>query len=357
MAEDLGDKTESATDRQRQKLREEGQIPRSTELAGALALAGSFIALVLFSPYMLNSWRLAVYEFLDGGLTYNEFDTQAGIYQMSVALWMTIKIAAPFLISMLFIALLANFWQVGFLLSAKPLTPKFSKLNPITGIKKFVSIRTLVRAATNVSKVGLIFSIATVIVAGKIPEIIKLGSLSYTQAIHNIGQMFIQLAIWLLLVLIVMGIIDYIYQKWQWEKDNKMSKHAVKEEMRNMIGDPHVRKRQREFAHKILRQRLGKSVPQADVIVTNPEHLAIALVWDPDTMNAPKVLAKGADYLALRIRQIAIANKIPIVERKPLARAMYPAVKVGDEIPPQFYQAIAEILAYVYQLKNHKKAG
>ncbi|NOG53575.1 MAG: EscU/YscU/HrcU family type III secretion system export apparatus switch protein [Planctomycetes bacterium] len=231
-----------------------------------------------------------------------------------------------------------------------------SRLNPLAGLKKFASIRTLARAGSNMAKVLIVIIVAVSVIGRHVQDILTLSQLEAPQAVIKAAELVLELAFWLLVALLILGFIDYVYQRWQWERDNRMSKQAIKEEMRNMIGDPTARKRQRDFALSILRQRMGQAVPSADVIVTNPEHLAIALKWDPETMNAPKVVAKGADYLAIRIRQLAMANGVPIVERKPLARAMYPLVRVGDEIPPRFYQAIAELLAYVYRL-NGKMAG
>jgi len=356
VAEDLGEKSEPATDHQKRKLRESGQIPRSTDLGGALGLAGAVIAILFLAPIMLDGWRLTFYEFLSGGLTDDIFSERAAQHHFAVALWSAVKIGAPFLIAMFLVSILANIWQVGFLFTLEPMQPKLSKLNPISGVKRFFSIKTAMRAFSNIGKVVLILIVAVSVISRHIDEILMLSRFEFAQAVVMAAHLFIELAFWLVAVLILLGVIDYVYQKWQWERDNRMSKHAVKEEMRNMVGDPTMRKRRRDFAQKILNQRMRQAVPHADVVVTNPEHLALALQWDPKTMNAPRVVAKGADFMAMQIRQIAALHNVPIVERKPLARAMYPLVRVGDEIPPQFYQAIAEILTYVYQLTG-KKAG
>ncbi|MBL1218249.1 MAG: flagellar biosynthesis protein FlhB [Planctomycetes bacterium] len=356
MAEDLGEKTEPATDRRRRQMREEGQIPRSTDLSGALALTGALAGLIALGPYMLNNWRLTMYEFLSGGLTTSLDGSNSAMHYMSVALWTAVRISGPFLIVTAVVGLLTTGWQVGPMLTAKPLQPRLSRLNPLAGLKKFASIRTLARAGSNMAKVLIVIIVAVSVIGRHVQDILTLSQLEAPQAVIKAAELVLELAFWLLVALLILGFIDYVYQRWQWERDNRMSKQAIKEEMRNMIGDPTARKRQRDFALSILRQRMGQAVPSADVIVTNPEHLAIALKWDPETMNAPKVVAKGADYLAIRIRQLAMANGVPIVERKPLARAMYPLVRVGDEIPPRFYQAIAELLAYVYRL-NGKMAG
>lgn len=356
MAEDLGEKTEPATERRRRQLREEGQLPRSTDLTGVLALTGALAALIALGPYMLSNWRLTMYEFLSGELTFSLRGSDSAMHYMSVALWTAIRIAGPFLAITALVGLAATGWQVGPLLTSKPLQPRLSRLNPLAGLKKFASIRTLTRAGTNVAKVAVVLAVAVAVISRHIGDILSLSQFEAPEGVIRSAELLLELAFWLLAALLVLGFIDFVYQRWQWEQDNRMSKQAIKEEMRNMIGDPTVRKRQRDFALTILRQRMGQAVPTADVVVTNPDHLAIALKWDPETMNAPKVVAKGADYLALRIRQLAMAHGVPVVERKPLARALYPLVRVGDEIPPRFYQAIAELLAYVYRL-NGKMAG
>ncbi len=198
--------------------------------------------------------------------------------------------------------------------------------------------------------------VAIYVVSRRFTELLMLPHLEYAEAIVWSAKMIMELLIWMIVLLFVLGIIDWAYQKWQWERDNRLSKQDQKEEIKTLQGDPKVKKQQRDFALKILMQRMSQAVPNADVVVTNPQHLAIAIKWDPETMNAPRVVAKGADFLALRLRQIALMHNIPIVERQTLARAMYPLVEVGREIPAPFYAAIAEILAYVYRLSG-KKVG
>lgn len=356
MSEDLGDKTEPASARRRSQARQQGSMPRSTELASALILTVGFYTIIKLSPQMFLEWKIFLESMLLGDWTANPLDLDEARRDITIALLTAGRIAAPFLVLILFIVYASYYWQVGWLLTTKPLTPSLAKLNPISGVKKMFSLRKLMAAGVSVAKVSLIVTVTVLVVRAKLDEVLMLPRLEYLDAALRAIALVVELCWWILPILVLLGLIDYIYQKWQWEEENKMSKQEVRDEMKQMIGDPKMKKRQRNFAMEILNQRIATSVPQADVIVTNPEHLAIALQWDPTSMTAPKVLAKGADYMALRIRQIGGLHRIPIVERKPLARAMYPLVEVGKEIPPQFYGAVAEVLAYVYRLEEAKAA-
>lgn len=331
-------------------------MPRSTELASSLILCVGFFTIVKLAPQMFLEWKIFLEAMLTGDWTANPLDLDEARRDITVALLTAGRIAAPFLILILLIVYASYYWQVGWLVTTKPLTPSLNKLNPISGVKKLFSLRKLMAAAVSVSKVALIVVVTVLVVRSKMDEVLLLPRLEYLDAALRAIRLVVYLCAWILPILVFLGIIDYAYQKWQWEEENKMSKQEVRDEMKQMVGDPKMKKRQRNFAMQILNQRIATSVPQADVIVTNPEHLAIALKWDSSSMTAPKVLAKGADYMALRIRQIGGLHGIPIVERKPLARAMYPLVEVGHEIPPQFYSAVAEVLAYVYRLEEAKAA-
>jgi flagellar biosynthetic protein FlhB len=286
-------------------------------------------------PTLLRDWQATLRQMLGAELSADRFSPESLLHDLFVSLRLASKIALPFLLAMFAVVYAAHFWQVGWLITTKPLQPSLNKLNPAGGLKRLFGFRSAAKAAVTSIKIVIAIIVASAYVA---------------------SRMVMQLSLWLVLIFLILGVADYVYQKWQWEREHRMSKQEVKEEIKQTIGDPQVKRRQRSFAMKILNQRLGKSVPTADVVVTNPEHLAIALRWDPETMNAPKVVAKGADYVALRIRQIAALHGVPILERRDLARAMYPAVDVGREIPPQFYTAVAEILAYVYRLAGRRIA-
>ncbi|MFG0330941.1 MAG: flagellar biosynthesis protein FlhB [Phycisphaerales bacterium] len=356
MAEDLGDKTEPATQRRRQDERKRGSVPRSQDLAGAIGLLGAVLAIIVFAPGILRDWQAFMEQTLSGRISAEPFHHEAALNDAAKAVGLAIKVAGPFLLAMVAVSYIGLVWQVGLLLSFEPLRPSLNKLSPMSGLKKLFGVRSLAKAGTNIGKVVAVLLVAAPVIAMNFREVLALPYLEFAEAVVVASKLVVELAFWLTLTLIILGLIDFAYQKWQWEQDHKMTKQEVKDELKQLQGDPAVKSRQRGFARKIMQQRLNQSVPTADVIVTNPEHLAIALKYDSTSMHAPRVVAKGADYMALRIRQIAALHGVPIIERKPLARAMYPAVEVGQEIPPQFYAAIAEVLAYVYQL-NGRKAG
>jgi flagellar biosynthetic protein FlhB len=208
----------------------------------------------------------------------------------------------------------------------------------------------------SLAKTIAIIALAVTVIHGDLPAILMMAELPAMSTFHIASQMVYSLALKMAAALVVLAIIDYMYQRWQHDRDMRMSKEEVKEEMRRMEGDPLVKQRRARVARQLAMQRLGTDVPKADVVVTNPTHFAIALRYDPQTMRAPKVVAKGADFMAMRIRQIAIANGVPLVERKELARGLYKAVDVGQEVPAEFYNTVAEILAYVYRLSGRRSA-
>ncbi len=250
------------------------------------------------------------------------------------------------------VGLVATIGQVGFLVTPQPLTPSLNKISPLRGLQNIFNARGGIRLVMSLAKVLIISAVAGWVIYADFGAILHLGELEIVHAFGAACELVYGLALKLAALLLVLGIIDYCFQKWQHERDLMMSKQEVKEEMKRMEGDPMIKQRRSRVAKQLAEQRTAQAVPQADVIVTNPTHFAVALRYESGSMHAPKVIAKGADYLALRIRQIAIVHEIPIVERKPLARALYHGVEVGQEIPPEHYAAVAEILAYVYRISG-----
>jgi flagellar biosynthetic protein FlhB len=263
-----------------------------------------------------------------------------------------LKIGAPIVLIAWAAAYLSHFAQVGWVFAPKAITPSFRKLNPLSGLKRLMGISGAVKSGMDLTKVTVIAVIAVSTIMQNRDEILVLPYLSSMQALARIGSMMFTLAMRVLIVLMSLGLIDYLYQKWKHARDLKMTKQQVKDEMKQSEGDPEVKRRRIRIQRQIAMQRIAAAVPKADVIVTNPEHISIAIQYDPARMNAPKVIAKGADFIAMRIRQIAMQHGIPIVERKPLARALYKQVAVNQEVPPEFFKAVAEILAYVYRLSG-----
>jgi flagellar biosynthetic protein FlhB len=225
-------------------------------------------------------------------------------------------------------------------------------LNPIDGFKRLAGRRNLVKTGTSLLKLVVVGSVAVSVIMSSGPKIAALPAMGVVAAFLMTGKIVVHLALWLLAILLMIGLADFIYQKWQHTHDLRMTKQEVKEERRSMEGDMDVKARRLRIARQMAMQRIRQAVPTADVIVTNPTHFAVAIKYDAGTMASPKVVAKGADFMAFRIREVAVASGVPIVEKPALARALYAGVEVGRHISPEFYQAVAEILAYVYRLEG-----
>lgn len=350
MPDSVGERTEAATPRKRQESREEGNIARSQDLiAGVMILAGVLL-LSVFGMRMLDGFMLLMQSMLSGRMV-DSASTNINT-SLTLSLNVMMDVLLPMGFSLVGVALVFGALQSGFLISLKSLQPQFSRVNPAKGLKQLFSMRGVMRFVMSMSKVALVVLVAVICVYLDLPKLLSLIRLEPPSILAASASLVWSLALKIALVLLLLGVLDYAFQRWQHEEDMKMTKHEVKEELKQMEGDPMMKQRRAQVARQLIMQRIATDVPQADVIVTNPTHFAVALKYDGEGMGAPKVIAKGGDFLALRIRQIAVANGVPIVERPPLARAMYKSVEVGQEIPVEFYSAVAEILAYVYRLKG-----
>ncbi|HKQ46538.1 MAG TPA: flagellar biosynthesis protein FlhB [Phycisphaerae bacterium] len=354
MALNDGDKTEAPTPRRRTEAREKGQVARSTDLNSALLLLGAMLALRGLGPRLMQSLLGVMRESLtvaDPEMT-SHIDV---IPTVSSAAFATLSAAGPIMLGLLLLALASNLLQVGFLMTGHPIQPSLNKINPLTGFSRLFSTRTLVQLAMNLLKLALVCFVAYVSIRQQWSAIfLALETDGGEQAIL-VSQIVYGVGVRLALVLLVLALLDFGYQRLRHEKDLKMSKEEVKEEMRRMEGDPMIKQRRRRMQFAAAMQRIRKNVPTADVVVTNPTELAIAIKYDAESMRAPTVVAKGRDFLAQKIREIAIQHGVPIIEKKPLAQALYKTVEVGQEVPEQFYKAIAEILAYVYELSGRAR--
>jgi flagellar biosynthetic protein FlhB len=355
VAEDLGEKSEEPTPKRRLEAREEGNVSKSQDLSASILLAIVTVGLWAAAMPMLGQGKITLEMFFDGSmgpaLRVEDVTEQARFIANAA-----IRIALPLLLVAWAGAYLSHFMQVGWLFTMKAVRPKLSKLNPLNGFKRIFGISALVKATLDSLKVLIVVLVVVFTVMQYADRMMTLPYLSVMQCLGQIGWLMLDLAARVLAVLLLLGILDFFYQRWKHNKDMKMTKQQVKDEMKQTDGDPETRKRRMRMQQQIAMQRVSSAVPKADVIVTNPEHISIAIQYDADAMNAPKVVAKGADFLAMRIRQIAMQHNIPIIERKPLARALYKSVPIGREIPQEFFQAVAEILAYVYRLSG-RKAG
>jgi len=352
MADEMGERTERPTSRRMSEARERGQVAKSQDLSGAIDLAAGVVVLVFAGGFLGRSF-LALLEktYTAEGAGWSTDPDSVWPLARAIAIDGA-RAAAPLLLVTALAAGVAQLVQVGWVLTAKPLKPNFGKLNPISGVKQLFSKRSLMKSILNSFKLVFVLAVAWAVIAGFVPRIIGLPALSAAQGMVLIARMLLALAIWLVAVLLVIGLIDWVYQRWQHTEDLKMTKQQVKDERRSMEGDPQIKGRRLRMMRDIVLQQIQAHVPLADVVVTNPTHFAVALRYDPASMRAPRVVAKGADFMAQRIRLVASANGVPIIERPPLARGLYYGTEPGQEISSEYYEAVAEVLAYVYRLEG-----
>ncbi len=347
MPGDKDAKTEEPTSRRKSEARNSGQVPKSQDLTATVLLLGGLLTLRFLGP---SIWArmLAIYKTAFSSA--NPTDQDQLIPFAAVLAKEIFWMVGPFMLSIMVIGLLILYAQTGWLLTLKPLTPSLGKLNPITGVSRLFSLRSVMQLGQNIAKLSLVVLVAYFVLKNMAEEVIFSLALDHLAIVAFVGHLAFRLGVALALMMLVLALIDYVYQRYQHNKDLKMTKEEVKDELRSMEGDPVVKRRRREVQMQLAMQRLKQVVPEADVVVSNPTHVAVAIKYDTETMAAPKVIAKGVDQMAIRIRQLAAAAGIPILERPPLARALNESVEVGQEIPETFYQAIAEVLAYVYEL-------
>ena len=349
-----GEKTEEATTKKLGDARKEGQVARSTELNTGVSLVVIFLSLKYLVGYLSDG-------FLEGFLKYyGMIASVAGEpFQGAMAHTITkdvlIKIMALFL-PMGVISMVTMFvvvvWQVKWKISGKPLEPKFSKFSPAQGLKRMFSKDKIMELIKSLLKIGVIAYMVYSQLSSKIGVLKHLYTVSLFEAVSLIGNLVIDLGLNISMLFLGIGCFDYFYQKWKFKKDLRMTKQEVRDEYKQTEGDPQIKGRIRQKMREVSNQRMMKRLPEADVVITNPTHLAVAIKYDKASSGAPIVIAKGADHLAKRIREVAKENKIEIVENKPLARMLYFNVDLEQEIPQDLYQAVAEVLAYVYKLKN-----
>lgn len=348
-----GEKTEPATAKKLSDARDEGKVAKSQELNSAAMLIALFMLLRIFVSFLGEgfvgvfqwSYKLIpeVVQSERSGMTVRGVSTI--INQSLVEM---LKLMAPFLIGGFVVAIVISIVQVGWKVSTKPMEPKLDKFNPINGFKRIFSKDSLFNLFKSILKIALIFYVAYTCIKDQQKNLFILYEIPLKQAISLIGNIIIDTGLRISLVYLVVGIADYAYQKFRFKEDMKMTKQEVKEEYKNTEGDPLIKGQQRQRMREASQRRMMQDVPKADVVITNPTHISVAIRYDSEQESAPTVLAKGEDYLAMKIREAAKENNVPIMENKPLARAIYATVDIGEQIPPELYQAVAEILAVVY---------
>ena len=345
-----GEKTEEATPKRKEESKKKGQVAKSSDMSAVFVMLAAFYTLNLLGTGIyaeLTSCMTGIFS----SLTSTDF-TINSVHILFLGLSLVfLKTVVPLLLTILIISIAVNYMQVGFIFSTEVLMPNFSKINPISGFQRLFSKRSLVELMKALFKVAIIGYFIYRFAVLQTVDIPKLINMELIDSLKLAGSLIINLAFQIIGVMMVLAAFDYFYQWWEHNQSLKMSKQEVKEEFKQTEGNPQIKGKIKEKQRAIAMRRMMQEIPKADVVVTNPTHLAIALKYDKN-MAAPVVVAKGQDFLAERIKQIARDNKVVVVENKPLARALYPVVEVGNVIPPELYQAVAEVLAYVYRLKK-----
>ena len=352
-----GEKTEPATQKKLDDARKEGKVARSKDLTEGVALVVLFLLLKVFIGYvgermvnLFNSTIGRMAEFMEvnrGALSTVAISTLVmnAILELLLIIW-------PFLVFGFAITFLVTVYQVGWKVSTKAMEPKLSKFNPINGFKRIFSKDSLFELLKSVAKIGIIVYITYTNIEEEANNLFILYEISLNQAIALVGEIIIDVGFQIAVVFVFVGLVDYLYQRWKFADEMKMTKQEVKDEYKNTEGDPQIKGRIRQKMREASQRRMMQDVPKADVVITNPTHFAVAIKYDAEVSKAPIVVAKGEDFLAQKIKEVAKENNVQVVENKPLARMLYHNVDIGAEIPPELYQSVAEVLAMVYHMKN-----
>lgn len=352
-----GEKTEEATGKKLEDARKEGQVAKSQEFATSLTI----LALFLLLRFWMSTLSRQLGELFEGFYArIPVLAKQASYFNQSqqftallrIALLRILVIILPFLIAAFAVAFVADLVQVKWKPTTKPLKPKFSKLNPVSGVKRIFSLNKLVELVKSILKLVVMGIIIYNELKDQWPLLYVLYDMPMIQAVIMAGQLLIDIGYKIALVFLVIAVADFIYQKWKFRQDMKMTKQEVKEEYKSTEGDPQIKGKIRQRMQEASRRRMMQQLPKADVVITNPTHYAVAVMYDKEVAEAPVVVAKGADYMAQRIKDAAKEHHVYIMENKPLARSLYANVELGEEIPEELYVAVAEVLAAVYRAEG-----
>jgi flagellar biosynthetic protein FlhB len=351
--EQFGDKRHEATPHRRQQAREQGQAPRSQDLASAVLLLGALLLMLFLGEGVVNFLGGLAQQQL-GGDAWVRIDQETAVDHWHRILLNMGTALLPIMGLLMLIGVAAHMSQVGILFLPQRVGLDFSRISPAKGIARLFSMSSAMRLAFGVFKVVIVLGVAIWSLWSEVDRILALSATDVPQ----IAQFIAGIVFWTCLkigaALLVLAILDYAFQRWKHEQDLRMTDQEIREEMKNLQGDPQIIARRRQIQRQLVLNRIGSVVPQSDVVVTNPTELAVAIRYDMETMPAPVVIAKGAGVLAQRIRRLALENNVPIVERKELARALYQHVEVNDAILAEQYAAVAEVLRYVYELKGQR---
>lgn len=346
------DKTEEATPRRKQEARKKGQVPRSTELNSVIVLLALFVILNFFGRWFYRE----LINYMEQYLSPDELNTELSDSNLGDLLIrhgvMFLRLFLPLGLGALLMGLVINLIQVGPMFTLEPLKPKFSKLNPVAGLQRLFSPHGFVELAKSLIKLAIVIYFAYTSIREHLFLFLDMVRQTPFDVAMAVWRIIYQVALKICVFLLVLAILDYLYQRWEFRKSLRMTKREVKDEYKQTEGNPQIKNKIRQRQREIAMRRMMQDVPKADVVITNPTHLAIALRYDASKMSAPVVVAKGEGFIAQKIKEIAAAHDVVLVENRPLAQAIYKTVDIGEAIPANLFQAVAEVLAYVYRLKR-----
>lgn len=352
MAQDqFQERTEKATPRRRRKAKQEGRVARSTELNSAVILCLGAVALYLIGPSMAEEIKgFMVQSFTEAPKTSVTNDSLAALVSDKTMAFFFIL--TPFLAVLGIVAYGVNILQVGVMFTTKPLEPKADRFNLVNGIKRIISVRSLVHLIRDVLKLALIGFVGYKVISSNLETFYQLSDTSAAVIATAIGKIALTATLQIGGVILLLALLDYAYQKYDFEKNIRMSKQDIRDEMKDTEGSPQTKSRVRQIQREMSRKRMMREIPEANVVITNPTHIAVALKYNPEKMDAPLVVAMGQRLIAEKIKEIAKLSGVPIVENKPLARALFKMCDIGSYVPAKLYRAVAEVLAYVYRTKE-----
>ena len=350
------ERTEEPTQKKLDDAKKKGQIARSRDLNTTAIMALAAVSFIVFGQSMVAGMADILRTHFQPTRA-DIFDTSSVVRFFYAAIFDGLWLLLPFLVIMAVAVLMTPILMGGWSFSSESIQPKLSKLNPIKGFAKMVSLKALVEMIKTLAKFGLVTAIAVIVVWSQFNDFMHLGGEHLDMALAHAGELFTYGFLMMTVALMIIAAIDVPFQLWEHKKQLKMTLQEVKDEMKDTEGRPEVKNKVRQLQREMSEARMMDAVPDADVVITNPTHFAVALKYDQGDMRAPRVLAKGADLMAANIRRVASANDVLLVETPPLARALYYTTDIGDEIPHELYVAVAQILAYVYQLRNVQKNG
>ncbi|MED4989875.1 MULTISPECIES: flagellar biosynthesis protein FlhB [Bacillaceae] len=346
-----GEKTEKATPRKRQEVREKGQVAKSADINTAIVMLVVFLVLYFLGTFYKEKLLHFMYQSFE---QYARVDlTIDSVHRLSIT-WLKnmAMLVAPIFFAAVIAACLANFLQVGFLFTTEPLKMKWNRLDPVQGFKRMISLRAIVELLKSLLKISVVGLVTFALLWFQIDHILSLTTKSISTTLSSLASLTAKMGLYASSALLFLAIFDYLYQRFDFEKNIRMSKQDIKDEYKKTEGDPLIKSKIKQKQREMAMRRMMQEVPKADVVITNPTHYAVALKYEDGKMDAPMVVAKGVDYVALKIKQLAKEHDVVTVENRPLAQALYRQTEVGDMIPEEFFKAVAEILAYVYRLKR-----